>query len=174
MKNAWKYILGIAVVVLIAGYIIFNGQNGDSNSQVAANNGGTDSTSTGSNQTTTAGGTGNGNGTTTGSTVTTSTGGTGSTGQYRNGTYTGSAADAFYGTVQVAAVVSGGKLTDVKFLKYPNEPGHTSEVSSMAIPQLKKEAIASQSATVDIVSGATQTSQAFQQSLASALSQAKS
>jgi uncharacterized protein with FMN-binding domain len=39
---------------------------------------------------------------------------------------------------------------------------------------LIQEAISSQSAQVDVVSGATQTSQGFQQSLASALVKAKS
>jgi len=41
------------------------------------------------------------------------------------------------------------------------------------MPSLKQEAIQTQSAQVDIVSGATQTSQAFIQSLASALTKAK-
>jgi uncharacterized protein with FMN-binding domain len=135
--------------------------------------GGTGGTGTGST------GTGTGIGTTGGTTGTGSTGsgsgtGTGSTGLYKDGSYTGSAADAFYGTIQVKAVVSGGKITDVQFLQYPNAAGHTSEVSAMALPQLKQEAIAAQSANVNIVSGATQDTEAFQQSLASALTQAKS
>src|SRR5581483_7148043 len=40
---------------------------------------------------------------------------------YKDGQFTGSAADAFYGLVQVQAVISGGKLTDVKFLQTPND-----------------------------------------------------
>lgn len=110
-----------------------------------------------------------------GTTSATSTPGstTTSQGQYKDGTYTGTAANAFYGTIQVAAVVSGGALTDVQFLQYPNEPGHSTQVSNEALPRLKQEAIAAQNANVDIVSGATQDSQAFQQSLASALALAK-
>ena len=75
---------------------------------------------------------------------------------------------------EVSAVVSGGKLVDVTFLQYPDAGGHTTEVSNFALPQLRQEAIVAQSANVNIVSGATQDSQAFQQSLAAALSQAKS
>src|SRR5579864_8391073 len=34
---------------------------------------------------------------------------------YKDGTYVGDAADAFYGTIQVEAIIGGGKITDVKF-----------------------------------------------------------
>jgi uncharacterized protein with FMN-binding domain len=94
------------------------------------------------------------------------------TGKYKDGTYTGSVADAFYGNVQVQAVVSGGKITDVIFLQYPNDRRTSIEINSQAMPLLKQEAIAVQSAQVDGVSGATATSGAFIQSLGSALSQA--
>ncbi len=94
-------------------------------------------------------------------------------GQYTDGTYTGGQADAYYGTVQVEAVVQGGKLTDVKFLQYPNTHSTSVFINEQAMPYLTQEAIAAQSANVNIVSGATFTSQAFQQSLASALAQAK-
>ena len=93
----------------------------------------------------------------------------------KDGSYTGSTVDAFlYGQVQVKAIVSGGKLTDIQVLQYPNHAGHSAELSSMALPQLKQEAIQAQSANVDAVSGATQTSQAFMVSLHSALAKAGS
>jgi uncharacterized protein with FMN-binding domain len=91
---------------------------------------------------------------------------------YKDGQYTGNLVDAFYGNLQVKAIVSGGKLADVQFLTYPDHAGHTSEVSSMALPILRSEAIANQRAQVNVVSGATQTSQAFMMSLGSALAQA--
>jgi uncharacterized protein with FMN-binding domain len=91
---------------------------------------------------------------------------------FKNGAYTGSAEDAFYGTVQVRATISGGKISNIEFLQYPNDRGHSIEVSTMAIPRLRSEAIAAQSANVDVVSGATQTSEAFMRSLQSALAQA--
>jgi len=65
-----------------------------------------------------------------------------------------------------------GAIADVQFLQYPQDNGHSRQVSAKAIPILKQEAIAAQSAQVNIVSGATATSQAFQQSLADALAQA--
>jgi uncharacterized protein with FMN-binding domain len=93
---------------------------------------------------------------------------------YKDGTYTGSAADAFYGTMQVQAIVKNGKIADVQFLQYPNDRDESVQINQQAMPMLKQEAIQAQSANVDIVSGATDSSQAFMQSLASALSQAKS
>jgi uncharacterized protein with FMN-binding domain len=95
-----------------------------------------------------------------------------SAGQYKNGTYTGTVADAFYGNLQAVAVIQNGALTDITFPQYPTN-GHSGQLAAQALPILKQEAIAAQSANVNIVSGATQDSQAFQQSLASALAQAK-
>lgn len=94
-------------------------------------------------------------------------------GMYKNGTYTGSVADAFYGNLQVQAVISGGRITDVIFLQFPNDNSTSQYVNSQADPMLKQEAIQAQSAQVDIISGASASSQAFQQSLADALAQAK-
>jgi uncharacterized protein with FMN-binding domain len=94
------------------------------------------------------------------------------TGQYKDGTYTGTVADAIYGKLQVTVTISGGKIANVTLPIYPNSPGHTSQVSATALPALEQEAIISQSANVNVVSGATQDSAAFQQSLASALAQA--
>ena len=93
---------------------------------------------------------------------------------YKDGTYTGSVADAYYGNVEVQASVSGGKLTGVNFLQYPSDRSTSRSINSQAMPYLKQEAIAAQSAQVDIISGATLTSHAFVQSLTSALAQAQS
>ena len=92
--------------------------------------------------------------------------------RYRDGAYTGSVADAFYGNIQVQVVISGGKITDVIFLQYPSDRRTSIEINSQAIPFLKQEAIQAQSAQVAGVTGATATSQAFIQSLSSALQQA--
>jgi uncharacterized protein with FMN-binding domain len=97
---------------------------------------------------------------------------TASLGQYKNGTYTGTVADAYYGNIQVEAVISGGKLTNVVFLQYPNDRSTSRAINTQAMPQLKAEAIQNQSAKVDGVSGASDTDAAFEQSLASALAQA--
>ena len=95
------------------------------------------------------------------------------TGQYKDGSYTGSVQDAYYGSIQVQAVIKNGKIADVVFLQYPNDNRTSQYVNSQAMPILKQEAIQAQSANVSGVSGASATSPAFQQSLADALSQAK-
>lgn len=93
--------------------------------------------------------------------------------QYRNGSYTGIVADAQWGYVQVKAVVQGGKLTDVQWLQYPSDRSRSVEINSIADPELTTEAIQAQSAQVDIITGATDSSFAFIQSLGDALSQAQ-
>jgi len=91
---------------------------------------------------------------------------------YKDGTYTGSVADAYYGNVQVRATISSGKITDVKFLQYPDTHSTSVYINQQAVPYLQQEAIKAQSSKVNIISGATYTSQAFIQSLGDALSQA--
>ena len=92
--------------------------------------------------------------------------------KYKDGSYVGDVTDAFYGNVQVKVTISGGKITDVVFLQSPNDRNTSVEINSQAMPMLTQEAIQAQSAQVDGVSGATATSQAFIQSLDSALQQA--
>ncbi len=92
---------------------------------------------------------------------------------HRDGSYTGDSVDAYYGNIQVKAIIQGGKISDVQFLQYPNDRRTSIEINSQAMPILTQEAIQAQNAQVDIVSGATDSSQAFVQSLASALNQAK-
>lgn len=94
-------------------------------------------------------------------------------GQYRDGSYTGSVEDAYYGYVQVKAIIAGGRLIDVQILQYPNDNRTSIRVNTEAMPILRDEAIQAQSADVDIVSGASNSSPAFARSLASALAQAK-
>jgi uncharacterized protein with FMN-binding domain len=93
--------------------------------------------------------------------------------QYKDGVYTGSTEDVFYGNVQVQAIIQNGKISDVKFLQSPNDRRTSIEINSQAMPMLKSEAIQTQNANVDGVSGATSTSQGFVASLGSALAKAK-
>lgn len=94
-------------------------------------------------------------------------------GNYRDGSFTGDVADAYYGNIQVKAMIQRGKIVDVQFLQYPNDRETSIAINTQAMPILKQEAIKVQNANVDIVSGATQSSEAFRQSLQSALDQAK-
>lgn len=90
---------------------------------------------------------------------------------YSDGTYTGSQVDALYGMVQVQVTVEGGLIADIQFLSCPTGH-HSDQINAQATPVLIQEAISSQSASVQVVSGATLTSRAFMESLQSALSQA--
>jgi uncharacterized protein with FMN-binding domain len=92
---------------------------------------------------------------------------------YKDGSYTGSIADAQWGNIQVKAIIQHGKITDVQFLQYPNERNRSVMINTYADPQLTSEAIQAQGTQVDVVTGATDTSDAFIQSLSDALSQAK-
>lgn len=94
-------------------------------------------------------------------------------GLYVDGSYTGNPADAYYGTVQVKAIISGGRIADVQFLQYPGDRSTSRYINGQAMPLLIQEAISVQSAQVDGVSGATATSGAFIESLTSALAKAK-
>jgi uncharacterized protein with FMN-binding domain len=92
---------------------------------------------------------------------------------YKDGTYTGNSVDAFYGQVQVQAIIRDGKIFDIKFLAYPNDRATSIAISEQSLPILRSEAIQVQHAQVDLVSGATQTSEGFVKSLESALIKAK-
>ena len=85
----------------------------------------------------------------------------------------GSVADAHWGYIQVKAIIQKGKIADVQFLQYPNDRNRSVMINEYADPQLTSEAIQAQNANVDIITGATDSSEAFIQSLSDALSQAK-
>ncbi len=95
-----------------------------------------------------------------------------SNGQYKNGTYTGPQVDAFYGVVQVQTTIQNGKIANVQFLQYPNDRRTSVRINSYAVPVLQQEAVQAQNANVDMITGATLTSQAFAMSLQAALQQA--
>ena len=94
--------------------------------------------------------------------------------RYRDGRSTGSAFDAYYGVVQVQAVISGGRVVAVNVLRYPSHSRTSRSINSQALPRLEQEVISAQSADVHAVSGATLTSDAFVRSMDEALRQASS
>ena len=85
---------------------------------------------------------------------------------------TGDVADTRWGPVQVRITVTNGKLTDVTAVEYPSENPRDQEINSYAIPALTHEALAAGSAKIDMISGATYTSQGYIESLQSALDKA--
>ncbi|HWA19647.1 MAG TPA: FMN-binding protein [Devosia sp.] len=94
-------------------------------------------------------------------------------GAFADGTYDGPAANAYYGLVQVAAVIQDGQLAKVKILQYPSDRRTSRFINQQALPLLVREAIRAQSGNVDFISGATLTSNAFAKSLGAALAQAR-
>jgi uncharacterized protein with FMN-binding domain len=89
-------------------------------------------------------------------------------------TVTGTAADTRYGPVQVRVTVTNGKLTAVSAVDYPSGSSRDAQINSYAIPALNREALAANSPNIDMISGATFTSEGYITSLQSALDQAKS
>ncbi len=87
-------------------------------------------------------------------------------------TFTGSVAETKYGPVQVAITVAGGKIVDASAVASPNGDTKSADISQRAVPQLREETLAAQSAEVAAVSGATFTSTGWQTSLQAALAQA--
>ena len=84
-------------------------------------------------------------------------------------TYTGAVAQTRWGPVQVAVTVAGGKITDVQVPQYPQGNSRDAEINASALPTLIQETEQQQSAAIDMVSGATVTSDGYVQSLQSAL-----
>lgn len=88
-----------------------------------------------------------------------------------SGTFTGVAVQYPFGQVQVQITLVAGKITDVVALQLPDH-GRSGFISQSVAPILQGEALSAQSANIDTVSGATYTSEAYAQSLQSAIDQA--
>lgn len=78
-----------------------------------------------------------------------------------------------FGSIQVRVTLDNGKITDVTAIDYPRNDGRSYEISSYSIPILRQEVLQAQGTHIDIVSGATYTSDAYAQSVQAALDKAK-
>jgi uncharacterized protein with FMN-binding domain len=87
-------------------------------------------------------------------------------------TVTGDSADTRWGPVQVQITVQNRKVTAVKVVDYPTNNRRDQQINARALPVLVKETLSAQSANIDMVSGATVTSDGYVRSLQSALDQA--
>jgi uncharacterized protein with FMN-binding domain len=74
-----------------------------------------------------------------------------------------------YGVVQVRVVIANGAITDVTALQYPQSEREDIRINSKAVPMLRAQVLAAQSAKIDGVSGATFTTDGYVTSLQSAL-----
>lgn len=87
-------------------------------------------------------------------------------------TVIGQAAQTRYGPVQVQITVTGGKIKRVDLLQVPSTTPRDDVINNFAVPKLKHKTLQAQSAQIDSVSGATETSTGYINSLQSALDQA--
>jgi uncharacterized protein with FMN-binding domain len=86
------------------------------------------------------------------------------------GTFVGPSVNANYGNVQVQITVKDGKITDATALQAPS--GKNDRWTNMALPILKKQTLAAQSANIQGASGASYTSYGWYTSLQGALAKA--
>ena len=86
-----------------------------------------------------------------------------------DGTFNGQTVNTRYGTIQVNAVISGGKIADVIAVKLTDQGRQSVSISTQAAPMVRSEVLAAQSAKVSNIGGATYTTQGYLQSLQSAL-----
>ncbi|MFJ8582299.1 FMN-binding protein [Micromonospora sp. NPDC093277] len=74
-----------------------------------------------------------------------------------------------YGPVQVQVHITNGRITDVVPLQLTSGKRRDDEINAYAVPRLHDEALTAQSANIDVVSGATYTSDGYITSLQAAL-----
>ncbi|MFI6406601.1 FMN-binding protein [Streptomyces sp. NPDC050548] len=88
-------------------------------------------------------------------------------------TVTGAATQTEYGVVQVRLTVANGKITKAEAVQAPHG-GTSDQKTALAVPKLNQEAVATQSADITSVTGATYTSGGYKKSLQSAIDKMKS
>lgn len=81
---------------------------------------------------------------------------------------TGPAVGTRFGDFQVEIVIEGGVLIDIATLQEPADR-RSMRINQTALPRYEEAAIESQSADIDVISGATVTWQAYTESLQAAL-----
>ncbi|MEN8076173.1 FMN-binding protein [Clostridioides difficile] len=90
-----------------------------------------------------------------------------STSKYKDGTYSGSAS-GFAGVLQVNVQISNDVITSITITSHNDTPGFVDR----AIEEIPSKIIASQSISVDVISGATYTSKGIMNAVNDALSKA--
>jgi uncharacterized protein with FMN-binding domain len=88
-----------------------------------------------------------------------------------SGTYAGQDVQYRYGEIEVRIAVSDGRITGIDFPVESAPDSRSQNINSQALPILTQEALSAQGVNIDVVSGATYTSDAFAQSLQSALAE---
>lgn len=87
----------------------------------------------------------------------------------KDGTFTGEVIHTRRGDVHLSITVSGGKITAITPLIYPNEDSESKQINTNAIPKYTKEALEKQNSQISLISGATETFNGFTGSLQDAI-----
>ena len=90
----------------------------------------------------------------------------------QDGSWPGGAVYTEYGFVELKITVANKRITDVITLDYPNDRSQSQRISGTAVKKLRIEALAAQSASINSVSGASETSAAYKTSLQAAINTA--
>jgi uncharacterized protein with FMN-binding domain len=96
---------------------------------------------------------------------------TAKTGAPASGTRVGKDILTKFGDVQVSLTFKGGRIADVQWVKLPLDRPRSRYISQTAAPILRSEVLSAQSGHISLVSGATYTSDAWANSVQSALPQ---
>lgn len=88
-----------------------------------------------------------------------------------NGSFTGAVIPTEFGDVQVRVVIASGRIKDVSAIQMPTDRARSAEITQYVTPVLHDEVIQAQSARIDVISGATFTSEAYAESVNDALRQ---
>lgn len=87
-------------------------------------------------------------------------------------TATGPVADTDWGPVQVEVTLAGTTISHVIVVQYPHDNQRDLFINGTALPILLQQTLDRQTAAVDMVGGATVTSEGYRQSLQAALDEA--
>ena len=96
-----------------------------------------------------------------------STGGQASSGTYKDGSYI-AATPTHWGDLSISVIIKNGNWSNINYLKIPD-----SQPSQFASTYLIQQALQTQKAAIDGVSGATFTSKAFRDDLTQIIQQSK-
>lgn len=111
--------------------------------------------------------------TTTTSGATTGTESTTTSPDASSGTFTGTTATHRFGSVTVTVTLVDGQITDLSEDVVSDGDHHSDRINDQAIPMIRSEVLAANSADVATIGGATYTTEAYLTSLQSALDQAR-
>lgn len=88
-------------------------------------------------------------------------------------TFTGTREQNPYGAVQLEITVQGTRMVDIRAIEMPDSESRSDQLSDQVSVQLREEALQEQGSDLDTVSGATETSVSYRDSLRAAIEEWK-